>query len=177
MPFLFPDLNNIIHAEFGSRRQKLLNVMKKNKNNEELQSRREFFKKAAKGALPILSAVAMISSPIFVRAAETSSIASPMGCNRQDCTNACIQSCSSCTGSCRGTCSGRCSSSCAGSCSGNCTERCANSCSWSCVGSCSKSCLESCSGACSGRCTGTCYGLCYGTCEGSCRADCANSNY
>lgn len=36
--------------------------MEKNKNNEELQSRREFFKKAAKSALPILGAVVLAST-------------------------------------------------------------------------------------------------------------------
>ena len=35
--------------------------MKKNGKNEELQSRREFFKRAAKGALPILAGC---SSPV-----------------------------------------------------------------------------------------------------------------
>ena len=33
--------------------------MKKNGKNEELQSRREFFKKAAKGALPIFGAIVL----------------------------------------------------------------------------------------------------------------------
>ena len=37
--------------------------MEKNKQNEELQSRREFFKKAAKSALPILGAVVLASAP------------------------------------------------------------------------------------------------------------------
>ena len=36
--------------------------MKKNGKNEELQSRREFFKRAAKGALPILAGAALLSS-------------------------------------------------------------------------------------------------------------------
>ena len=38
-------------------------IMKK--ENNEIQSRREFFKKAAKGALPILGAVLLASSPII----------------------------------------------------------------------------------------------------------------
>ena len=42
--------------------------MKKNEKNEELQSRREFFKKAAKGALPILAAVALAGTPAIVNA-------------------------------------------------------------------------------------------------------------
>lgn len=37
--------------------------MKKNEKNEELQSRREFFKKAAKGALPILGLAIMATNP------------------------------------------------------------------------------------------------------------------
>lgn len=36
--------------------------MEKNKN-EELQSRRDFFKKAAKGVLPILGAVVLSGAP------------------------------------------------------------------------------------------------------------------
>lgn len=38
--------------------------MKKNEKNEELQSRREFFKKAAKSALPILGLA--IRQPILL---------------------------------------------------------------------------------------------------------------
>lgn len=38
--------------------------MVKNEKNEELQSRREFFKKAAKGALPILGAVVLASAQV-----------------------------------------------------------------------------------------------------------------
>ena len=41
--------------------------MKKNGKNEELQSRREFFKRAAKGALPILAGAALLSSPPQIR--------------------------------------------------------------------------------------------------------------
>ena len=44
--------------------------MVKNEKNEELQSRREFFKKAAKGALPILGAVVLASAPGLANAAE-----------------------------------------------------------------------------------------------------------
>ena len=61
--------------------------MKNNKNNEELQSRRQFFKQAAKGALPIIAAAVMASAPAVVKAANT-----PMDCY------------SSCMGTCYGTC-------------------------------------------------------------------------
>ncbi|WP_182435865.1 hypothetical protein [Leyella stercorea] len=49
--------------------------MKKNEKNEELQSRREFFKKAAKGALPILGAILLSGAPQILNVAEKS----PMG--------------------------------------------------------------------------------------------------
>lgn len=52
--------------------------MEKNKQNEELQSRREFFKKAAKSALPILGAVVLASAPGIANAAES---AAEMGCS------------------------------------------------------------------------------------------------
>lgn len=111
--------------------------MEKNKKNEELQSRREFFKKAAKSALPILSAIVLVGAPAIVKAAETSVYCG--GC-KNDCTNGCRNGChrscgSSCGLGCRGTssaygprgcetcrtycssCSGQCSGTCSGSCS------------------------------------------------------------
>ena len=42
--------------------------MGKKNSNEELQSRREFFKKAAKGALPILGAMMLAGMPETVKA-------------------------------------------------------------------------------------------------------------
>lgn len=43
--------------------------MNKNGKNEELQSRREFFKRAAKGALPILAGAALLSKSVQHRTA------------------------------------------------------------------------------------------------------------
>jgi len=79
--------------------------MEKNKKNEELQSRREFFKKAAKGALPIL-AFTLLGSTLTSCGDDEND---PSGCG---------QSCkSSCTGSCANTnCRGRCDGSCEGGC-------------------------------------------------------------
>ena len=75
---------------------KLYNVMK-NKKNEELQSRREFFKSAAKATLPVVGAVVLNALPIKVQAAE-------MGCN-----NTCYRGCASyCTGYCTTTCNASC---------------------------------------------------------------------
>lgn len=79
--------------------------MDKNNKNEELQSRREFFKKAAKGALPILGAVVLAGAPAIVKAAESSD---PMGYARYGC-GICTNSCTGdCKGGCRYTCSGGC---------------------------------------------------------------------
>lgn len=66
--------------------------------NEELQSRREFFKKAAKGALPILAGALLMSNPVVSQAAESSM--SCAGCNNR-CMNSCFNTCHS---SCRAYC-------------------------------------------------------------------------
>ena len=74
--------------------------MHNNKKKEELQSRREFFKKAAKGALPILGLVALANVPGVLNAASDA----PMGCN-----NTCYRGCASiCTGTCQTTCNASC---------------------------------------------------------------------
>lgn len=85
--------------------------MKKQNENEELQSRREFFKEAAKKALPVIGAIALVSSPIIAQAA----IKEPMGCENS-CSGSCKGGCSGCSGSCSGSCSGGCLGSCSGSC-------------------------------------------------------------
>lgn len=85
--------------------------MEKKNRNEELQSRREFFKKAAKGALPILGAIVLANAPAIVNAAE----ASPMGCSGDGCSYTCNTSCAR---ACRGTCNALCMNSCHKSCNG-----------------------------------------------------------
>lgn len=86
----------------------------KEKKQEELQSRREFFKSAAKAALPVLGAVVLGSLPVNVQAAQT-------GCG-YTCSNSCYTGCGSgcgvgCSGSCKGGCGG-CKAACRASCSG-----------------------------------------------------------
>ena len=78
--------------------------MEKKNHNEELQSRREFFKKAAKGALPILGAIVLAGNPLLSKAAE-----SPMGCSSDGCSYTCNTSCAR---ACRGTCNALCMNSC-----------------------------------------------------------------
>ena len=98
--------------------------MKKQNENEELQSRREFFKQAAKKALPVFGAIALASSPIIAKASEMK----PMGCNSY-CYNSCMVGCS-------GTCQASCQCSCRHSCQGSCTGGCYNSCMGTYIGGC-----------------------------------------
>lgn len=98
--------------------------MKKNEKNEELQSRREFFKKAAKGALPILGAIVLANAPAVINAAEKAPMGYRYSCEG-DCYRACYYGCdrtcmSTCKGACQGSCQGTCRNSCMGSCSGSC---------------------------------------------------------
>lgn len=72
-------------------------IMKQNKN-EELQSRRQFFKKAAKATLPILGAIVLANTPLSSQAIEHAT-----GC--LGCRGKCM---ASCKGTCNGTCSGTC---------------------------------------------------------------------
>lgn len=86
--------------------------MSNKKQNEELQSRREFFKKAAKAALPVVGAVVLSSLPLLK--AE----AAPMGCTGT-CYGMCHGSCKGCEYTCSGTCKHACES-CKYTCSGGC---------------------------------------------------------
>ncbi len=105
--------------------------MEAKKQNEELQSRREFFKKAAKKALPILGAIALANSPIIAQAAENE----PMGC-QYGCTMSCT-GCTGCTKECGG-CTG--CTGCTGYCLNNCFGICKESCKHTCKGDCTKGC-------------------------------------
>lgn len=102
--------------------------MEKKNNNEELQNRREFFKKAAQKVLPILGTI--IVGPTIITSTLTS-------CDCDDCSSSCSSNCdgtstiasstdsfgtetpgSSCTGS---SCSNACSSQCSNNCTGQAT--------------------------------------------------------
>lgn len=83
--------------------------MEKNKS-EELQSRRQFFKKAVKGTLPILGAIALANMPMIANASGNG-----MASGR----------CTACQGA---NCGITCTAICAGNCSGGCLETCMGSC-------------------------------------------------
>lgn len=87
--------------------------MKQNKK-EELQSRRQFFKKAAKTALPILGAIALAQLPMIANASNASS-----GCD--SCTGGCYYACQ---GTCKGACAGGCQGTCSNTCKYGCTSQC-----------------------------------------------------
>ncbi len=90
--------------------------MEKKNSNEELQSRREFFKKAAKAALPVVGAVVLSSLPIVKSEATT-------GCEA-GCFTGCSNGCQSgCKGFCYQSCFGGCQNTCHGSCSGGCAKQ------------------------------------------------------
>ena len=100
-------------------------------NKKETQSRREFFKEAAKKALPIIGAVTLLSSPVIAKAVESE----PMGCNSY-----CNQHCSAgCASTCAGRCEGTCQNTCIGTCSDACARGCAGYCNHSCSGGCRSS--------------------------------------
>lgn len=83
-----------------------------NKKKDELQNRREFFKRAAKGALPILGAIVLANVPNVLKASDTE----PMGCR-----NSCYHGChASCTGRCANTCNVSCKNHCRDNCGATC---------------------------------------------------------
>lgn len=97
--------------------------MKKQKKDEELQSRREFFKKAAKGALPILGAIVLTGAPQILRATEKA----PMGC-RIGCAGGCYTQCLGCLHQCNAMCQDNCNFNCKNACKGGCQGSCMGSC-------------------------------------------------
>ncbi len=91
--------------------------MKKNKKNEDLQSRREFFKSAAKGALPILALT--IIGPSILTSCEKEDDDDNGKSKGKDCSNGC-------TGNCQVSCSGGCKNGCSNGCDEICMTSCAN---------------------------------------------------
>lgn len=87
----------------------------KSKRNDEIQSRREFFKKAAKGILPIVGSIILMSTPSIANAVEVA---------HADCRYNCSGGCNSC----KGTCEWKCQDDCSGSCKGTCKRTCKTGC-------------------------------------------------
>lgn len=84
---------------------------------EKLQTRREFFRNAAKAVLPIIGALALSGIPRVVKAAESPAT----DCVYASCTTMCANNCSGyCRGECTNACNRGCSTYCNGGCSGTC---------------------------------------------------------
>ena len=84
--------------------------MKENEKNEELLSRREFFKSAAKGVLPILGLT--ILEPTLLSS-----------CKKDECSGDCVVSCSdSCVTGCKTSCDASCTSGCTNTCQTTCSR-------------------------------------------------------
>ena len=95
--------------------------MSNKKQGEELQSRREFFKKAAKSTLPIFGITILSNIPLVEVSANSIS------------TSGCFFGCS---GGCSGTCEGTCTRACSSNCTTNCATNCADGCSGTCYANC-----------------------------------------
>lgn len=97
--------------------------MEKKQRKEELQSRREFFKKATQKTIPIIGLM-LLSSPVKLWASSIS----PCDCARN------------CKGDCESDCGLNCASGCYRDCSTDCKGSCYKGCKTSCDGSCTDSC-------------------------------------
>ena len=139
---------------------KNLRFMSNKNSNEELQSRREFFKKAAKAALPVIGIIAISNVPLVdVCATQSSATGCLFGCS----------------GSCSGDCSGTCKDTCRGACQSGCSGFCLGNCKGTCTAACANNCGNACATNCVGNCKSSCYG-CKGTCSNTCKGDCSGSS-
>lgn len=94
--------------------------MKTNEENEKDFSRREFFKRVMKVALPAIASIALLSLPLPVEAKV---------CRGGTCLGTCDSTCKeSCHGMCRGTCKAACQDNCSDYCKGGCKFSCSGTC-------------------------------------------------
>lgn len=83
--------------------------------NEDIQSRREFFKEAAKKALPVVGAIVLASSPSVAQMVQLSPSDCNTGCTG-GCRTGCEEGCShNCNTTCKDTCKDHCNTTCKGS--------------------------------------------------------------
>lgn len=99
-----------------------MNKETKKIEKNKLQTRREFFKIAAKKTLPIIGAIVVASTPTFAQVSKKEA----MGCD-DGCYNSCRGGCHGCQGDCQGSCSGSCGNNCSGLCQDNCYTGCKGS--------------------------------------------------
>ena len=134
---------------------------KKKKENDEILSRREFFRHATKKVLPLVGAI-VLSNPIIEAAiTETPSTSCRTGCAGQ------------CVDNCRGTCRYTCTGGCEGHCKWNCQNTCYNGCNTTCTGTNTgySTSIETGSSNNSNNSNGSC-----SDCSGSCKGSCSGSS-
>ena len=96
--------------------------MEEENKKEEIQSRREFFKNAAKKGLPIVAAIALAGMPTVANAVESTTC-------KYGCVDGCADSClTSCKTKCDSLCHDVCINTCKGECKGGCKDTCETSC-------------------------------------------------
>ena len=152
--------------------------MRKNKKNEELQSRREFFKKAAKGALPILGVLTFGPSVLTSckKDEDDCIISCSSSCQDEAAINELIENITSCKNSCsyNASASGSGSSGSGSSGGGGNNDdddddgggckSCGSTCSKTCMTECRyNAAYDTCSAGCKGKCMSTCSGTCMGS--------------
>ena len=96
--------------------------MNKKKQKKELQTRREFFKDAAKSALPMIAGILLTVMPQVTNAKKT-----VMGCEigcYTGCSRGCKERCQGCQGGCNTHCAVSCDRKCNAICSDNCYKSC-----------------------------------------------------
>lgn len=122
-----------------------------------IQNRRQFFKEAAKSAIPVLFSLTII--PTFV------------SCNKDKS----IEDSFSCDGTCNAECSSTCTTSCTGACSKDCSAECGNSCKNGCLGTCKSGCSGSSTNSGCSSCSNSCSSICANSCESICSNSANNS--
>ena len=127
--------------------------MKEDRNKtKELQTRRDFFKKAGKKILPLFASLSLVAQIIPIKAIAKEQIGCGWTC-MGTCMTGCLYSCGgSCLNGCYMSCMNACAMSCGNSCRGGCNDTCAQGCS-SCVAECRIGCGKGCSGSCIAQCS------------------------
>lgn len=156
--------------------------------NNNLRSRREFFKVAVHKVLPVIGLISITNIPLFGISGITNDLSCNNGCTGT-CTGMCVKGCvgacmDNCSRTCRYTAKGMCdtcSHLCLGGCQNTstgivqdtteikddtikkttgCMAECHATCYTTCHGGCKVSCMGPCAATCGGKCQGTCHGTC-----------------
>ena len=91
--------------------------MNEKNKNQEIHSRREFFKNATKKVLPIIGIILLGNIPTITKANT------PM-----DCEDSCTTFCNYCKNNCEGSCDGKCDTTCYTTCERDCRDGCYKTC-------------------------------------------------